>query len=1154
MHKFLFSVLAVLCLFVPSVSATNIISLPPEGSGSTSGFVYTADPFAQVGSFTTNDLAFDAFWHPTASKFYVFSRGSSRSVAVYNGTAPFAERAVINNIPNITRAKMSPDGRRIFVLSAALRVFDTADDSEIIGINTGGRPIDVDFALDSSRAFVLNDNGNVVAINTLNNQIIGSITVGNNANTLTVGPTGLIYVTTTSGVYEIDGRSTLAFVGDPIPTVGLNCTRAQFAPDGSRMAVACVAGSSTNFYSIEVITRSISLVTFGQSVNRVRVISNTSALLYSPTGNTVLRAGLIPPLAAPESLSLGGVGLVSGGASLAVSDQFPAANTLFLDGLNSISRVSLFTNTISTTLTQPTPIGRIVFTGPSSTTVAFSLIAITPQQTVAAGQVARPIVVRALDSQSRPIKGLVILFESTSGLQLSASAGETNKDGFASVIATATQASGNYTITASAGGAVTQSFAINVTGGTGGGPGGGPGTPGTAPIEILSGNGQLVFAQRFAPNLLRIKVRDGSGQPLPGATVSWQIQGGGEGTLLSASTTTDSNGETTNQFGTIQFFNDGFTPLKRTTIRAASATGFVDFFVTAYPEVSLFGDQLVPAPTPNIEFLSPAPGATINIGAGGSAPGGQVPQIRARIRSQAFIDQGQPMPNIALIVREPNDPDAITARCTGSSLSNAQGEATCSLVGGARLGAGTIRVCMGNCDAPGREVTYNINVTPGAPATFIKRQGDNQSGAPGTLAPLALRAAVTDSFGNFLPNVTVRIEVIQGEATLEQVVSTTNNQGEFSFLVRFGSTPGEVRIRTSAGDASTIWTLTNNVSVGNFVRVSGDNQTAVVQRPFAQPLVVQLNNAQGAPIANATVAFSVSNGTATLSAANATTNSAGQASVNVTAGAVAGPVTVTATALGRTVVFGLTVVPPGPTITGVTNAAGFAPGVSPCGLATIFGSNIAPNLNGTIFGNSLVGAYPLTLNGVRVNIAGRPAPIVSISRLNGQEQATIQTPCEIPPGPAVVQMNIGEGSGTFNTTVFQAQPGVFESTDSAGAKVGVIIKENGTYMTLENPLERGEKAIGFYTGLGQLLVPTVTNMPGAINNTSVVAAQFIVGINNEGVPVESVTMAPGMVGVYIAIFEVPAGTTPGTNRPYGVASVDSAGNVVFSNGSLVHIR
>ena len=445
-------------------------------------------------------------------------------------------------------------------------------------------------------------------------------------------------------------------------------------------------------------------------------------------------------------------------------------------------------------------------------------------------------------------------------------------------------------------------------------------------------------------------------------------------------------------------------------------------------------------------------------------------------------------------------------------------------------------------------------MTAGPPGIITRKQGDNQSGGPGTLTPLALRGTVTDSFGNRLGGVTVRVEVISGDANIESLFNTTNSDGDFSFMVRFGSTPGEVKIRTSAGNATTTWTVTNNVTIGNFVKVSGDSQSTVIGRPFATPLSVQLFDAAGRAIAGATVTFAVQSGQVTLSAVSAITNSQGIATVNATAGTTAGAISVSASAVSRVVTFSLTALPPGPILTRVANAAGFQTGLVPCGLATVFGTNIAPGLNGVALGNNFVGPYALRLNNLSIQVGGSQAPIVSLANLNGQEQATFQTPCDVAPGNTTLRMQVNDGSGSLAVTVSPVQPGIFETTDSAGKKIGVIIKSDGTYMSLENPVLRGENLIGFFTGLGQTTIPITTNSPGAYTNSSLVAAQIIIGINNEGAPVLSATVAPGLVGIYVVQFSVPEATTTGSNRPYGIGAIGADGAYAPGNPSLIHVR
>jgi hypothetical protein len=65
---------------------------------------------------------------------------------------------------------------------------------------------------------------------------------------------------------------------------------------------------------------------------------------------------------------------------------------------------------------------------------------------------------------------------------------------------------------------------------------------------------------------------------------------------------------------------------------------------------------------------------------------------------------------------------------------------------------------------------------------------------------------------------------------------------------------------------------------------------------------------------------------------------------------------------------------------------------------------------------------------------------------------------------------------------------------------------------------------------------------------------MIIGINNEGAPVLSATMAPGLVGIYVVQFTVPEGAVTGVDRPYGVGAIGLDGAYVPGNPSLIHIR
>jgi uncharacterized protein (TIGR03437 family) len=325
-------------------------------------------------------------------------------------------------------------------------------------------------------------------------------------------------------------------------------------------------------------------------------------------------------------------------------------------------------------------------------------------------------------------------------------------------------------------------------------------------------------------------------------------------------------------------------------------------------------------------------------------------------------------------------------------------------------------------------------------------------------------------------------------------------------------------------------------------------------------------NDNGVAVPNATVSFAVASGPAILSAATATTNTEGQAQVTATAGATAGTVVITASVGVFTQTFDLTVNPSGPTITAIANAAGFQNGfVSPCSLATIFGTGLANGLQGVA---SAFIAPQTKVAGVTVTFGGYLAPILDVANVNGQESVSFQVPCEIPaPGAASLVVTVDSvASAPFNApnnvTVSEYSPGIFQFTDTDGVMRAVLVRPDGSFASLANPARPGETERIFVTGLGQTTPLLFTNefdpvVPDAsgilVPEILPVNASLVVGINNAGVLVTSATYAYGMVGVYEVDFEVPEDTALTNNAPFAIAVIQN-GQFIFGNGSLIAIQ
>jgi uncharacterized protein (TIGR03437 family) len=253
--------------------------------------------------------------------------------------------------------------------------------------------------------------------------------------------------------------------------------------------------------------------------------------------------------------------------------------------------------------------------------------------------------------------------------------------------------------------------------------------------------------------------------------------------------------------------------------------------------------------------------------------------------------------------------------------------------------------------------------------------------------------------------------------------------------------------------------------------------------------------------------------------------------------------------------FTLTVRPPGPVFnaTGIVTTGRNQPGVSPCGLATIFGSNIAIGVNGVVNTNFLgIGGLPLSYNNVEVLFGGLQAPILAVANQGGTESLVVQVPCELAsPGRTSVVIRIpGAQNQVDNVQVFRAAPGLFETPGTAGQRsYAAIVRPDGSYVTPTNPARRGEILQVAVTGLGPVNPASGTNRVGSGNQT--VVSPLVVGINDQGVRIVSATYAAGMIGVYWVGFELPLEATPGVFRNFAMAAESPTGELVFGNGSTI---
>lgn len=189
------------------------------------------------------------------------------------------------------------------------------------------------------------------------------------------------------------------------------------------------------------------------------------------------------------------------------------------------------------------------------------------------------------------------------------------------------------------------------------------------------------------------------------------------------------------------------------------------------------------------------------------------------------------------------------------------------------------------CAVSQQTFSITVNTVPGLSIA----SGDGQTALPGNAYALPLVVVADDSGA---PAAGVGIDwVLTGDATLVPGGATDAN-GQSVATLTAGLTPGPITVSAARLDAPAV-TVTFNLAVGPLGTldiVSGDAQT-LLANVASEPLVVVLRDANGAPIAGATVNWATSAGS--LASATSVTTAAGEASNTVTLSA-AGPVDVTA--------------------------------------------------------------------------------------------------------------------------------------------------------------------------------------------------------------------------------------------------------------------
>ena len=148
----------------------------------------------------------------------------------------------------------------------------------------------------------------------------------------------------------------------------------------------------------------------------------------------------------------------------------------------------------------------------------------------------------------------------------------------------------------------------------------------------------------------------------------------------------------------------------------------------------------------------------------------------------------------------------------------------------------------------------------GAPANIEVMSGSGQSGRVGSALPNPVVVRVTDTQGRPVADATVNFSFTDAGSSATPATATTNSDGLASSILTLGTREGELTGRAEVPvDAGvtpvevTFTAIARSDDANGIALVSGNDQSAPVNTGLPDPLVVQVSDAFGNPIAGVTV-------------------------------------------------------------------------------------------------------------------------------------------------------------------------------------------------------------------------------------------------------------------------------------------------------------
>jgi hypothetical protein len=338
---------------------------------------------------------------------------------------------------------------------------------------------------------------------------------------------------------------------------------------------------------------------------------------------------------------------------------------------------------------------------------------------------------------------------------------------------------------------------------------------------------------------LVVEVTDVNHQPVPDATVVFQLTNAGQSTQF--------------QPDTAKTRNDG-----QASSQIVLGTEVGD--INGVAQVVVSGNQNPPQVPFTLHALpASANGLSLVSGDNQSAPAGSpLPAPLVVKVTDAF---GNPVSGITINWAASAGSLSASATQTGDD-----GQTSVQMTLGTAAGSQTVTASSEGL--AGSPLTFNLNATAGTASSISIVSGDGQTGAAGAPLAAALVVKVVDGSGNPVIAATVSWAVTAGGGSPNPASSTTDLNGQAATIWTLGATPGPNTLTASAAGLGAVTFTANGVSgaPSRLAIVTQPSETARIGTPFGRQPVIQVRDGQGNDVAQSgvSVTAAIASGAGTL--------------------------------------------------------------------------------------------------------------------------------------------------------------------------------------------------------------------------------------------------------------------------------------------------